>query len=78
MQPARTNIRSPITPCAVPMVATASPPIVASPSYDDQRADGAVGRQSFPQHDRSQQQARQRRAGRLDDPAVAERHKDEA
>jgi hypothetical protein len=29
-QPAVTNMRSPITPCA-PMVATASPPITASP-----------------------------------------------
>ena len=48
------------------------------PGDDGQRAENAGGGERLPQHERRQQKAEQRGAGRLDHAGVAERHQQEA
>ena len=60
---------------ARPMVASASMPMTQTPPTMTQRADEARGRQAIPCSDQAgKEQAEQRRARRLDDAAMAERH----
>ena len=73
-QPAATNRRSPPTPCA-PMVRNASAPITARPrTMTSAPTTRRAGNGSFNTTAR-QDHAAQRRAGRLDDAAMAERNK---
>ena len=77
ISPAVTKERSPIRPCA-PMVAIASPPITASPATMT-AAPAARRAGSFSlQHQGGEHEPAERRAGRLDHAAMAERHEQEA
>ena len=75
--PAATNIMSPRKPCA-PIVCSASMPMMIRPATIAKAAEDAAQRQRLVENEARQHETAERRAGRLNDRAVAERHIDVA